>query len=69
MLNVTNFIEAVEIAEVAFAEGKPLKAAYWIGQATVYADQASPEEWAVIRKDYSKVYSKWRGFRSMCQTY
>lgn len=31
------FVTAVDIAEVAYKEGNHTKAAYWIGQATVYA--------------------------------
>lgn len=31
------FVTAIDIAEVAYEEGNHTKAAYWIGQATVYA--------------------------------
>ena len=66
------FKTAVEIAEVAFDEGKHMKAAYWIGQATVYAElhqNATPGyDYTPLQDVAPKHYEKWVWLRWIYQS-
>lgn len=65
-----DFETSVEIAEIAYKEGKRMKAAYWIGQATVYAVMYETTDFGFepLPLDTNfKVYKTWVQLRAICQ--
>lgn len=57
------FVTSIDIAEVAFKEGNHIKAAYWIGQATVcahiYGETANESDLPFKDNVGFNYYKKW----------